>query len=120
MPEINPEELRATAQQLRLAIDYADKASEYSTEADPDAWMWGVAGIPMSMIYFPLADGWRDLLSKTGQAIDGVATRLEDTSGGWEDIDSTLSKDFATVLTDLTGAVNEYNADTQNTPLVQK
>lgn len=118
--QVDPESLRTTAQQLRLAIDYADKASEYSTEADPDPWMWGLAGIPMSMVYFPLADGWRDLLSKTGQAIEGVATRLEDTSGGYEDIDSTISSEFATLLTGIQGAVGEYARDTQNQPMVQK
>jgi hypothetical protein len=118
--EIEPEQLRAAAGKLREAISYADKASEYSTEADPDPWMWGLAGIPMSMLYFPLADGWRDLLSKAGQGIDGVATRLEDSGASWEDVDTMMSEEFAKIATGIVDATNEYSKDTQNDPLVQK
>ncbi|MDA1363026.1 hypothetical protein O1R50_25660 [Glycomyces luteolus] len=118
--EIEPDLLRAAATKLREAMSYADKASEYSTEADPDPWMWGLAGIPMSMLYFPLADGWRDLLSKASQGIDGVATRLEDSGASWEDVDTLMSEEFAKLATGLAGAANEYSKDTQNDPLVQK
>lgn len=115
---VNPEDLRAAAQKLRQAIDYADKASEYSTEADPDWWMWGLPGLVTAPIYFTLADGWRDLLSKTGGAIEGLSARLEDTSGGYEDIDSFISDDFGKLLTDLEGATGDYVRDTKNPPMI--
>lgn len=118
--EIEPEQLRAAAGKLREAMSYADKAAEYSTEADPDAWMWGVAGIPMSMLYFPLADGWRDLLTKAGEGIDGVATRLEDSGASWEDVDTLMSEEFTKIATELVDAGNEYSKDTQSDPMVQK
>lgn len=118
--EIEPEQLRAAASKLREAMSYADKAAEYSTEADPDPWMWGIAGIPMSMLYFPLADGWRDLLTKAGEGIDGVATRLEDSGASWEDVDTLMSEEFTKIATGLAGAANEYSKDTKNDPMVQK
>jgi hypothetical protein len=119
-PDVDPEQLRAAASKLREAISYADKASEYSTEADPDEWMWGIAGIPMSAIYFPLADGWRDLLSKAGQGIDGVATRLEDSGASWEDVDTLMGEEFTKLATGIVDATNEHSRDTQNDPLVRK
>lgn len=120
MPSIDvaPEDLRAAAEKLRLAIDYADKASEYSTEADPDWWMWGLPGLVTAPIYFALADGWRDLLAKTSGAIEGLSTRLEDTSGGYEDIDSFISEDFGKLLTDVEDATGDYVRGAQNAPMI--
>ncbi|MFC3493319.1 hypothetical protein [Glycomyces rhizosphaerae] len=118
--EIEPELLRAAAGKLCEAMSYADKAAEYSTEADPDPWRWGIAGIPMSMLYFSLADGWRDLLTKAGGGIDGVATGLEDSGAFWEDVDTLMGEEFTKLATGLAGAANEYSKDTQNVPMVQK
>lgn len=119
-PDVDPERLRAAATKLRLAITYADMASQYSTEADPDPWMWGLAGIPMSMLYFPLADGWRDLLTKAGESIDGVATRLEDSGASWEDVDTLMSEEFTKLASGIADAAAENSRDTQSVPLVPK
>jgi hypothetical protein len=118
MPAINPDDLGAAAAKLRLAIDYADKASDYSEEADPDWWMWGLPGVVTADLYFTLADGWRGLLSDAGQGIEGLAKRLEDSGTGWSDVDSFLGEDFAKVLTDLEGATGDFVRGTQNPPPV--
>lgn len=116
--DVNPEDLAAAASKLRQAIDYADKASEYSTEADPEWWMWGLPGVVTAPIYFALADGWRDLLSETGQAIEGLSQRLEDCGNGYTDIDSVISEEFGSLLTDLSGAYGDYKSATQNDPMI--
>lgn len=116
--QVNAEDLKAAATKLREAISYADKASEYSTEADPDWWMWGLCGAPSAAIYFPLADAWREKLSEVGQAIEGLSKRLEDSSAGWEDMDSFISEEFAKVLTDVEGAAGDFVRGTQNDPSV--
>lgn len=115
---VNPEDLTAAAAKLREAISYADKASEYSTEADPDWWMWGVPGLITAPIYFALADGWRDLLSEAGQAIEGLSQRIEDSSNGYVEIDSTIGEGFGSLLTDLSGAYGDYKSNTQNDPMI--
>ncbi|MEU6857682.1 hypothetical protein AB0B28_02210 [Glycomyces sp. NPDC046736] len=115
---VNPDDLTAAATKLREAISYADKASEYSTEADPEWWMWGVAGLVTAPLYFALADGWRDLLKETGEAIDGLSQRLEDSKDGYVEIDSTIGEGFASLLTDLSGAAGDYKSNTQNDPMI--
>jgi hypothetical protein len=115
---VNPEDLTAAATKLREAISYADQASEYSTEADPDWWMWGLPGLVTAPIYFALADGWRGLLSDTGQAIEGLSKRIEDSSNGYVEIDSTISEGFASLATDLSDAYGDYKSGTQNDPMI--
>lgn len=116
--QVNAEDLNAAATKLREAIGYADKASEYSTEADPDWWMWGLCGAPSAAVYFPLADAWRGKLSEVGQAIEGLSKRLEDSSAGWADMDSFIGEEFMKLLTDVGDAAGDYVRGTQSDPSV--
>ncbi len=115
---VNPDDLNSAATKLRQAVDYADQASQYSTEADPDWWMWGLPGLVTAPIYFALADGWRNLLAETGQAIEGLSQRIEDSSNGYVEIDSTISEGFGSLLTDLSDARGDYKSATQNPPMI--
>ncbi|MBO3735591.1 hypothetical protein [Glycomyces niveus] len=116
--DVNPDDLTAAASKLREAVSYADMASQYSTEADPEWWMWGLPGVVTAPIYFALADGWRDLLAETGQAIEGLSQRLEDSCNGYVEIDSVVGEEFGSLLTDLSGAYNDYKDSTQNPPMI--
>jgi hypothetical protein len=115
---VNPDDLTSAATKLREAIDYANKASEYSTEADPEWWMWGLPGLVTAPIYFALADGWRNLLADTGEAIEGLSQRVEDSANGYVEIDSTISEGFGSLLTDLSDAYGDYKSGTQNDPMI--
>lgn len=110
MPSIgvDPEQLRTAATKLRVACEYAQKASDHATEADPDWWMWGLPGLVFSPVYFALADGWRELLSNTSGAIEGVCGRLDGTSGSYEDIEATIDEDLAKLLTRAEEPVGDY------------
>lgn len=116
--DVNPDDLTAAASKLREAVSYADMASEYSTEADPEWWMWGLPGVVTADIYFTLADGWRSLLSETGQAIEGLSQRLDDSVNGYVEIDSVIGEEFGSLLTDLSGAYGDYKDATQNPPMI--
>lgn len=111
--DVDPERLKEAAAQLRLAIDYAQTASEYSREADPDWWMWGIQGLVFAPVYFALADGWRSLLSDTGGAIEGLSGRLDGSAGTYEDIDSTIGEEFGKVATDIEAAVGDFAGSNQ-------
>jgi hypothetical protein len=116
--DVNPDDLTAAASKLRQAVSYADMASDYSTEADPEWWMWGLPGLVTAPIYFALADGWRNLLSETGQAIEGLSQRLEDSCNGYVEIDTVVSEEFGSLLTDLSDAYGDYKDGTQTNPMI--
>ncbi|MFC4337123.1 hypothetical protein [Salininema proteolyticum] len=109
----DPEKLDAAAAKLREAIDYTESASQYSEEADPDWWMWGLPGLMFAGPYFLAAEGWRTLMEEVGQGIEGLAGRLDGTSGNYTDIDSIVGEKFAGLLVEAEGSVDKFTSSNQ-------
>ncbi|WP_026925639.1 type VII secretion target [Glycomyces arizonensis] len=101
--DVDAEKLKQAASGLHQAEGEVEALADYAKEADPDWWMWGVAGIVMAPIYFGVAEIFHSSIGDARDAVSGLATRLEDCADEHEGNDQAIAAELEKIGQELEG-----------------
>ncbi|QSB05175.1 type VII secretion target [Natronoglycomyces albus] len=100
--DVDAEGLRDAANKLRQAETEIKALGNYAEEADPDLWMFGLAGVGFAGLYFAIAKGIvHPAFSDAEQAVEGICTRLEDCADEYEDCDEGIAQELDKIGQDI-------------------
>lgn len=101
--DVDAAKLRQAASGLQQAEGEVEALATYAKEADPDWWTWGIAGIVMAPIYFNVADIFHTSIAEAGEAVSGLAGRLEDCADEHEGNDEAIAQELEKIGQELEG-----------------
>ncbi|THV34378.1 type VII secretion target [Glycomyces buryatensis] len=102
--DVDAEKVRQAASTLRETKTEVQAVADYAHEADPDWWMWGLAGIPFAALYFAATEMvFHPALEDAQEAIEGLCVRLEDCADDHEASDAEVAQELEKLGEELTG-----------------
>jgi uncharacterized protein YukE len=101
--DVDPEKLRAAAAALHQSEGEIQSLADYAQEADPEWWMWGVAGLVMAPAYFALADFFHTSMTDSIDAVSGLADRIDECAAEHSASDVEIAADLGKIGAELRG-----------------
>jgi hypothetical protein len=101
--DVDAEKLRTAASALHQTEGEIQSLADYAKEADPDWWMWGVAGLVMAPAYFTLADVFQTSMADSVEAVSGLADRIAECADEHEGNDVAIAAELEKIVGELKG-----------------
>ncbi|MEU5871832.1 type VII secretion target [Glycomyces sp. NPDC047369] len=100
---VDAEKLRQAAAALHESEGEIQALADYAKEADPEWWMWGVAGLVMAPAYFALAEYFHSAVTDSVDAVSGLADRIQACADEHDGNDAAIAAELARIGGDLKG-----------------
>lgn len=93
--DIDPDDVRAAADEIRGTKDEVQTLANYARDADPDPMTWGAIGmVYFAPIYHMIVENVHDRIAGFEGTIEGFASMLEECAQEAEDCDDDMSNVF--------------------------
>lgn len=101
--DVDAEKLHEAASALHQSEGEIQSLADYAKEADPDWWMWGVAGLVMAPIYFGVAEIFHSTIAESIDAVSGLAERIDECATEHSDNDDAIASALEKIGSELEG-----------------
>lgn len=101
--DVDAEKLREAATALHQSEGEIQSLADYAKEADPEWWMWGVAGLVMAPAYFALADVFHSSMAESVEAVSGLAGRITECADEHEGNDAAIAAELEKIASEMQG-----------------